>query len=290
MEGGMGVEASPQPNLVRPNPIPPLMVVLAASGLTVIGLAADSVTLTNKQLAIGIAAVGLVVGSVDACMRRHSGIPWRTLLLRALIIGVLVLPVFAGFRTAELPLPEPAALQPPDVGSGSEVEGSFAQRLDRILGVLLALAVLALLVRSGLLIALLRRTRLVLTRRHRQGPAGLTAAGAPVGEQAQAQERARDEALRRSARALGNTDDARLAVIAAYVALEEHLVSARFPRERSETAREFVTRALVQDRPADRERVETLLQVFEAARFSLRPITSADAQVAHELLEALVRT
>ncbi|MBA2533333.1 MAG: DUF4129 domain-containing protein [Nocardioidaceae bacterium] len=273
---------------MRPNPIPPLMVVLAASGLTVICLAADSVTLTNKQLAIGIAAVGLVVGSVDACMRRHSGIPWRTLLLRALIIGVLVLPVFAGFRTAELPLPEPAALQPPDVGSGSEVEGSFAQRLDRILGVLLALAVLALLVRSGLLIALLRRTRLVLTRRHRQGPAGLTAAGAPVGEQAQ--ERARDEALRRSARALGNTDDARLAVIAAYVALEEHLVSARFPRERSETAREFVTRALVQDRPADRERVETLLQVFEAARFSLRPITSADAQVAHELLEALVRT
>ncbi len=85
------------------------------------------------------------------------------------------------------------------------------------------------------------------------------------------------------------TDDAREAVIAAYVALETHLISARFPREGSETAREFAARALVQDRPSDRERVEVLLQVFEAARFSSRRITDTDAQKARDLLAALVR-
>ncbi len=267
----------------------PLIVVLVASAWTVAGLAAGTETLTDQQIAVGIAALGLVLVTVDALVRRGSELRWQTLFLRAVGIGILVLPVFVGVQAGEFP-----ELNIPEGGPPGELElpsgepSSFNRRLDQTLGFLLAIAALALVIWSGMLAALVRRTRLVLSRRRRTSQR-LTAAGLPVGEHAAARTRVRGEALRRSARAMVATDDAREAVIAAYVALETHLISARFPREGSETAREFAARALVQDRPSDRERVEVLLQVFEAARFSYRRITDTDAQKARDLLAALVR-
>lgn len=266
-----------------------LVVLLLASGLAVVGSTADSSALTNQQIAVGITGVGLVIASVDAINRRGPGIPWRHVLLRVAVIGLLVLPVFVGLPAGDLPpLKIPSGTVRPDQEATYESGGSFARSLDQVFGVLIALVVLAVLVEGGLLAALVRRTRLVLTMR-RMPTDRATAVGDPVGDQLDARSRASDEALRRSAHALNATDDARRAVIAAYVALEQHLASAGFPRGETETAREFVTRALVQDRPADRGRVETLLDVFGRARFSGRRITDSDAEEARGHLEALVR-
>lgn len=263
-----------------------IAVVVTASTLAILGLSTGPVVLSRASVAVGVAAVGILLLSVDV-LHRHvgPGLPWRTLLLRAVGVTVLLLPLFVSAGAAPLPtrLRETVDQRPlPQLRSSGDQ--GFAQTVDYVLFGLLILLVLWLVLWSGVLGVLVRRIRLVAAGRRQPTPG---AAGEPVGPDDATRATARSEALRRSAAALTGGDDARAAVIAAYVVLERHLEQVT-PRGATETAHEFVARALRHGAHAGSEHVDALLEVFGAARFSALPISEHDADRARGHLSALV--
>jgi hypothetical protein len=102
-----------------------------------------------------------------------------------------------------------------------------------------------------------------------------------------------EEQLRRAVRsgqaALRDIDDARLAIIACYVAMERSLARAGATREEAETPDELLARAagagLVHGGEAGR-----LTELFYEARFSSHPLAQAKRQEAQQALEALAES
>lgn len=260
-------------------------ILLAAATLAVVGFSAAPIELGRGNVAVGIAVVAVVLLGVDALHRHYGpGLPWRPLLVRALGASVFLLPLFVHADAAPLPPRQRTADQEPlqELRPGGNSE--FATTVDRAyLGLLILLAI-GLLLWSGILGLLVRRIRLLVSRREAVTPGS---AGDPVGSLDDVHPASASQALRRSADALRASDDARRAVITAYVALERHLEEVT-QRRRAETAHEFVTRALEREPRFDSERVDALLEIFGAARFSALPVSQDDAARARGHLRALV--
>ncbi len=272
------------PSSVLPRGTVTVALVLVASTLAVLGITADPVVLTRNGIALGVATVGILIISIDA-LRSYDGrgLPWRSLILRNLGVALLLTPIYIrGGR------PEPpesfAEGRTPELSDRSLEQNTFMATVDRFGLVLVILAAVGLLIYSGLLGLLVRRVRLLFATKPPGVAPGPT--GDPVGDDAAARDRARSAALRRSAGALDDTDDHRQAVIAAYVALEQHLTAVT-ARRGSETAREYVSRAL-RSAATEQPHVSGLLDVFGSARYSARPVTADDVARARHHLQALV--
>jgi uncharacterized protein DUF4129 len=131
-----------------------------------------------------------------------------------------------------------------------------------------------------------RRDRTVRTT---PGAKGAVVEGSDVDDEALAeQQRIVREGLQRGRSALIAEEDARHAVIRAYVAFESHVGSRGMVREPAETQREYVARVLAEGRLAHSERAPQLVELFNAARFSSLPVTPGDAQAARAHIDALV--
>lgn len=267
----------------RATPTGAVVVVAGASTMALLGIMSGPVTLTATQVAVGIVALGLVLVSVDAVARHDGpGLPWWALAIRILGIAVLLVPVFIQRGEVGRRYRGMGDQSTPSLGAGVSME-SFMRYVDRGFTVLVIVALLWLLVWSGLLVALVRRVRLLLAPRTAPEIPGL--AGDPVGDTAT---RARTgAALRRAAAALDESDDRRRAVIAAYVTLEHHLAEVT-ARRADETAREYLARALGGAAGPAAPHVAGLLDVFGSARYSDRPVTEADVADARRHLHALV--
>jgi len=264
-----------------------LAVVLTASTLMVIGGSAQAVSASKLHMAVAITATGMLLVSVDA-LHNHEAPwpPWRSLLLRNLSVVLLLTPVFIPSGVPEVPEELTEAQPPifPELEEATRGDDTVTRVLDTAWLLLLLLGATAVLVYSGLVPFLLGRLRLLFTRRpdvERPGDAG-EPVGTPVPGQG-----ARGAALARSAYLLDHGDDRRQAVIAAYVSLEQHL-EAVTPRRESETAREYVERALAAKADAEKAHVAGLLAVFGSARYSHRPVTAGDVERARTHLRALV--
>ncbi len=260
-------------------------VLVAASTLAVIGLSAAPVAVGRGSAAVGMAAVGAVLLGVDVIRRHHgSGLPWRPLLLRLGGVALLLVPLFV-HATAQPLREEQRVTEPPRTPALKPGQQSdFSSAVDHTFLILLILLALGLIFWTGILGLVVRRVKLVLTRRELPSPGE---AGAPVGPGGLVQAPTRADALRRSALALAADDDARQAVIAAYVALEGRLGEVA-PRLPSETAHEFVGRVLREDLNLDHRHVDPLLGIFARARFSAGPVSEADAAQARAHLHSLV--
>lgn len=264
-----------------------LGVAVAAAATAVVGFASGPASVSTTGVVTVVAAVALVLHGVDVRHRQLDGARlMRSVAGRVVVTGLLVIPFLA---------PPPGALPPQQLQQRLAQSRSIAENSghgtpvattpDRAFAVLLVLALLAVVLWSGLLGAVLGRLRIALSSRTDQVRVG--AAGLPASAANGDEERAVRDALQVSARRLGAAGNERQAVIDAYVTLEAHLGEAGFPRAPSETAREFVSRTLLQRCPALQHQVEALLDIFGRARFSAQPITPDQAHEAGRHLSAL---
>ena len=264
-----------------------LGVAVAAATVAVVGFASGPRSVSTTGVVTVVAAVALVLHGVDVRRRQFNGARLiRSVAGRVVVTGLLVIPFLA-----PPPGPLPPQLQQRLAQSRSIAENSghgtpVATTPDRAFAVLLVLALLAVVIWSGLLGAVLRQVRTTLRSGSDQVRVG--APGLPASAASGDEKRAVRDALQVSARRLGAAGNERQAVIDAYVTLEANLGEAGFPRAPSETAGEFVSRTLLQRRPTLQHQVEELLDIFGRARFSAQPITSDQAQEAGRHLSALL--
>jgi hypothetical protein len=103
------------------------------------------------------------------------------------------------------------------------------------------------------------------------------------------------EALGRARRALASGDDARQAIIAAYAAMEEALVSQGLLRRTAQTPTEVIQEAMAAGILTSTESAGRLLEVFHTARFSTvhldeGAVATADSALAELQQDLLQRT
>ena len=95
------------------------------------------------------------------------------------------------------------------------------------------------------------------------------------------------EALRRARGALADSDDARRAIIAAYAAMEDALVTQGVSRRPTQTPTEVVRAALAAGILTSTDSAARLLEVFHTARFSSVPMNAAAVATADSALGEL---
>ena len=199
------------------------------------------------------------------------------LLLRtALVIGVTAVPVLVVLNiTATTPLHLPPLLVP----KPRPASATPAAPPPAVFGMRAAL-VPALYI--GLLTALIASAAVLLLSLLRAQPSGAVPADpSPAGE---------EERLRRAVRsgqaALAGLDDARRAIIACYLAMEDSLARAGTVRGEAETPDELLARAAATGL-AQRAEAGELTALFYEARFSTRPMPPGRRAAARRALAAL---
>ena len=95
------------------------------------------------------------------------------------------------------------------------------------------------------------------------------------------------EALHRARRALAGDDDARQAIIAAYAAMEDAVVSQGVLRRPTQTPTEVIRAALAAGILTAADSAARLLEVFHTARFSSAPVDAAHVATADSALAEL---
>jgi Domain of unknown function (DUF4129) len=201
----------------------------------------------------------------------------RAVLITALIaIPVLIAINAAGAIPARKPrpqrpppqrvrLPSPPPSAAPHAGHGAGLDGAL---------VLYALLIAAILVAAAIGVVLVRR---------RAPATGWAEVGEAAGEEPEA-------ALRRAVAsgqaALREVDDARLAIIACYVAMEGSLARAGTVRGAAETPDELLGRAAAAGL-AGGGAAATLTTLFYEARFSTHPLPAGARDAARDALTAL---
>jgi Domain of unknown function (DUF4129) len=238
-------------------------------------------------LGIGLEAVlaGLLV-AVEVRRRRDRGggqpaaglrAGLRAVLVTALIaIPVLILINAAGAIPARKPLPQrppPQRVRSPSTPPSAVPHPGHGAGLDGAL-VLYALLIVAILAAAAIGVVLVRRR-------------------APAGDWAELGEAAEDEpeaALRRAVTsgqaALRAVDDARLAIIACYVAMEGSLARAGTVRGAAETPDELLGRAAAAGL-AGGGAAAALTTLFYEALFSTHPLPAGARDEARDALAAL---
>jgi hypothetical protein len=238
-------------------------------------------------LGAGLEAVfaGLLVAvQVRRRRDRDAGLPAAGLRagLRAFLITALAaIPVLAAINAAgQLPARRPRPTRPPPLPTGRpslpprpHVSGAAGGRLDYTLAVY-ALLIALILVAAAIGVILVRR---------RARPAGWA-------DLEEAPEEEPEAALRRAVQsgqaAMREVDDARLAIIACYVAMEGSLARAGTVRGAAETPDELLGRAAAAGL-AGGGAAATLTALFYEARFSSHPLPAAARDQARDALAAL---
>jgi hypothetical protein len=199
----------------------------------------------------------------------------RTLLRGGLIIGLVAIPALIAVNAAgQLRPSHPRPIRPPQLhgGKGLPPPPRPGSGFD------LALVLYALI--AAILLTAIVACIVVIVRRARQ--LSWTNVDELTGDDGEAEEQLR-RAVQSGQAALRDVDDARLAIIACYVAMEQSLAQAGTVRAAAETPDELLARAatagLVQGGEAAR-----LTELFYEARFSSHPLP---AQRRDEALQAL---
>jgi hypothetical protein len=226
----------------------------------------------------------LVAVQVRRRRDRDGGLPAAGLRagLRAFLIAALVaIPVLAAINAAgELPARRPRPTRPPPLPKGRpslparpHVSGAPGGRFDYTLAVY-ALLIVVIGVAAAIGVILVRR---------RARPADWA-------DLDEAPEEEPEAALRRAVSsgqaALREVDDARLAIIACYVAMEGSLARAGTVRGAAETPDELLGRAAAAGL-AGGGAAATLTALFYEARFSTHPLPAAARDEARDALAAL---
>lgn len=270
------------------------VLVAAGSSVVLVGAYSDGVSeISPAALALSLYAVGAVLVVVDTvhANRARPGLPLRTLALRlAVVVVPLVIPLTAfGRLDTALFFARNGQVRPGSQGRNGRRPDV---RLDHSGYDAFSIILLLLLV---LLFgyAVWRTVRRIAKR----GPVVVEAplpVGAPAGAPpVQAPELADQATVVRAALLAGRqhlADDSepRHAVVAAYAAFEAAVSARGLGRSRAETQREHVTRLLGDGLAAEPGSVETLVDLFNRARFSELPVTTADAATARVLIDQLV--
>jgi hypothetical protein len=242
----------------------------------------------SSGAAIGIALEAVLIVLLIALemgrRRRPDGGPLvrglRLVLRVALVIGVVGLPIallassLVGLRKSQRPFPQLARPHPPtQTAVPHRSGGGGGPDLALILYGLLAAALLAAIVACVLLV------------RRRARAADIGDLGEVLDDEDPGEEELR-RAVQSARAALSEVDDARLAIIACYVAMEQSLARAGTARADTETPDELLARAaaagVVQGREAAR-----LTELFYEARFSSHPVPAAHRDEARAALEVL---
>jgi Domain of unknown function (DUF4129) len=235
-------------------------------------------------LLIGVAALGaFLLGAWSASRRgpapkrkpervaRKSGLGRGTVLIAAVLGAVVVAGVLALISQraagpqAARPSPSPSAARSLEPTSGGGHGGHLAVLPGLIIAALLLIVVVALLIRA-------RR------------PRGAASAGVPPFRAEQAAAPAPASAAEPQ---VLEAHDAREAVIAHYAAMERELVGARLPRAPSETPEDLLGRARAEGFDISAARI--LAALYDAARFSTRPVPAEDGELARRSLAEVRR-
>jgi hypothetical protein len=267
-----------------------LLVVLVAVGLrgSIPSLSLDG-PYSGDELPVAAGLEAILLGLLLAAVLRHVRAPsdnslatrLREVLRSILGTAALAVPVlylltrtFHWHRPRPVPAPggRPTPLKPHPLPKVSgHAAGSFA---GTVIDAVLAASLLAILV--GCVLLLLR---------YRRPPVPAWPAESAEFDDEDAEAKLR-EAVEYGWLALRELDDARGAIIACYLAMEQSLARAGAARGIAETPDELLARAaragIVRGRAAGR-----LTSVFYEARFSTRPLTEAHRQVAEQALTEL---
>ena len=200
-------------------------------------------------IAIGIGLEAALAGLLIALLirGRQPSDDFRVLRIRsvlrfALLAGLAAIPAVlllaAPLHPHPLPPPQPlpTQLQPPVHATPTRLPRPSAPFTVPLTGILYALLVLALI--AGIVGCV------VLLRRRQPGHDALPPDEAPLAEGERGDLR---EAVSSGRRALAETDDARAAIIACYVAMERSLGAAGADHEAADTPDEFLARAAGRD-------------------------------------------
>ncbi len=262
-----------------------LAVAAAALRVTVRAPALDG-PFRRDALAVGAALEAVLVCLLVALIVRNARAPreallaaqLRKMLLYVVVAGLAAIPLTYALTRHVPPLrpvkrPKVQAAPPGHLHASHPAGGSIA--------LLVVAIILGLLVAAGLVyvLALLLRGRVWLGFRRRQ-------AGIAVEREADDDESDLREAVESGQSALRRFDDAKAAIIACYVAMEESLAQAGTARAVADTPDELLARA------ADRGLVRTgaaarLTELFYEARFSSHPMPLAQRDDAQRALAEL---
>ena len=241
----------------------------------------------GQGTAIGVGLEAVLAVLLFAAERHRRQVPavgqpaagLRVVLRAGLIAGLVAIPALilinaAGkFRSR----PPPALTQPRrrvPLGQGKAPRPGHGFQIDLVLVLYSVLA-------AALLVAIVACVILIM-RRARRGPAWEDF-GDLADDEAQEQLR---EAVRSGQAALHEIDDARLAIIACYVAMEQSLAKAGAARAAAETPDELLDRAATAGlvHGAEAARLTTL---FYEARYSTHPLPDERRDEARRALEVL---
>ena len=238
-------------------------------------------------IAIGIGLEAALAGLLIALLirGRQPSDDFRVLRIRsvlrfALLAGLAAIPAVLLLAAPlhphpQPPQPLPTQPQPTVYTTPTRLPRPSAPFTVPLAGVLYALLVLALI--AGIVVCV------VLLRRRQPGHDALPPDEASLAEGERGDLR---EAVSSGRRALADTDDARAAIIACYVAMERSLGAAGADHEAADTPDEFLARAagagLVRGTAAGK-----LTGLFYEARFSGHELTAAQRDAARDALEQL---
>jgi hypothetical protein len=268
------------------------LLVLIAAGLRarVPALRLDG-PLRHDALPVGTALEAVLACLAIALAVRHSRAPrdavvaarLRTVLSYIVGAGLIVIPVLYLLSRQQpkenlrpvtaTPRPTPSATGRPHVAEAGRPPAALIIVLCVLLGLILAAVVYGIIV-------FLRRHRGLWSGSHGRVPRF------PVEASADADEPGLRDAVESGYSAMRGLDDARAAIIACYLAMEDSLARAGTPRAAADTPDELLARAagqgLVQGSAAER-----LTALFYEARFSSHPMLRADRDDAERALAEL---
>jgi hypothetical protein len=261
--------------------------------LTIVGIGAAGPTVgmhtpSRDVVLVTGAALEVVLAALVVALRWRAapavgvGGRLRPLLSGALIVGLIAVPVAVIIGTTEKIRPRRLAGRRGHGGVGRPVRlrgarvthgrADLALAHDVLIGLLVAAVLVAaiLIWRHRHLVRLRQRDHLIDTETGTPADPALAARAIEVGRQA-----------------MRDLDDARAAIIACYLAMEESLAEAGAAREAAETPDELLARAagLVNAAAA-----ATLTALFYEARFSTHPMPAARRDAAERALADLAAT
>jgi Domain of unknown function (DUF4129) len=238
--------------------------------------------------------IGVVLEAVLACllvvlMIRHSRAPrdavlaarLRKLLTYVIVIGLVGIPL-AYVLSRHAPPLRPVPIHNSKAASGARLH--LLHPGNSSTGALIVGIILAVLAAAGLayLIVVLLRGRIWLG--FRRGPGGLA-----IEPDVQDDESELREAVASGQKALRRFDDARAAIIACYVAMEESLARAGTARAAADTPDELLVRAAEQGLIRG-DAAARLTALFYEARFSSHPMPLRQRDEAQQALAELARS
>ena len=235
---------------------------------------------------VGLAVELVLAALLIAASRRRARSPdaphvaflLNSMLRTVLGIGLIALPAIAFLNSAHpIHLPPPRKGQPPGTGhpklpKAPKPPSASAGHL--VIEIAVWLLLIALLAAIVICVVLIRRWR---------RPAGTASFDSEPDDDYAAD---LSRAVESGRRALGGIEDARAAIIACYVAMEESLAEAGAVRAAAETPDELLARAASSDLVRD-DAARRLTALFYEARFSARPLPQANRTAAQLALTEL---